>query len=57
MFNKKELYLFLHNLDILENMLLKYPTVVLNQQHLINQELIDFNKIPINIVNKIKSDF
>ncbi len=54
---KKELYLFLHNIDVLEKILSKNPNIVLNQQHLINQSLVDFTKIPINIVNEIKIDF
>lgn len=55
--SNRELYLFLHKINLLENILTKYPNIVLNQQHIKNQSLVDFSKIPLYIVNEIETEF
>lgn len=55
--SKKELYLVLHKLKLFQEALSKINDVVKDNQLIINQQIIDFNYIPKNIVISVKKKF
>ena len=55
--NKQELYYFLHNLNIFKKILTEHPNYILNEQHIINKQLIDFNNIPYKQIELIEAEF
>ncbi len=52
--NKREIYYVLHNLTDFKKFIEKNPDFILNNQHIINQKLLDFNNIPDELYECIK---
>jgi hypothetical protein len=55
--NKRELYYVLHHLNDFKKFIENTPEFVLNKQHIINRQIIDFNNIPTNIIETINKIF
>lgn len=55
--NKREVYYVLHHLTDFKKFIENTPDFILNQQHIINQKLLDFNTIPDELYESIKNTF
>jgi len=51
------LYYFLHNLNGFKKILADDSIYILNKQHIINNKLINFGNIPVEIINIIENEF